>query len=140
VAKVSEWPAVVVALGILILLGGVLVTATARWTAADLKDVIGTLAPVLGVVTGAFVTYFFTRQANMAATNASLSAADAAVDQAASAKKELAGQIERSQALHNALTAVLSMTDVDTARIMRSDPIVSAALNSHRTGDNGDRA
>jgi hypothetical protein len=49
----TDWPAVVVAVGILLLLGGVLVTATARWTAADLKDIVGTLSPVLGVVTGA---------------------------------------------------------------------------------------
>src|SRR6478672_535460 len=80
----NEWPAVVVAVGILVLLGAVLVSATIRWTASDMRDLVGTLAPVLGVVTGAFVTYFFTRQANSAAMTAANKATDAVAGQAES--------------------------------------------------------
>lgn len=69
----SDWPAVVVAMGIIVLLGAVLVTAAARWKASDFQDVVGSLAPVLGVVTGAFVTFFFTRQAAANASNAARS-------------------------------------------------------------------
>src|SRR5690242_4629143 len=74
----SDWPAAVVALGILLLLGAVLVTATLRFDAAQVKDLLGTLAPVIGVVTGAFVTYFFTRQAAATASDVAEKAADVA--------------------------------------------------------------
>ncbi len=134
----SEWPAVVVATGILVLLGGVLITATARWTAADLKDLIGTLSPVLGVVTGAFVTYFFTRQAAASATGAARDAADNVAkaaettrDQLTSRTEELQSQIQRTQALHNALSVALGMADETTGRKMREDPAISAVLEQH---------
>lgn len=117
----SDWPAVVVALGILVLLGAVLITATARWSAGELQDFIGTLAPVLGVVTGAFVTYFFTQQANANATTMAQTAADAAMKsteatqaQLASQTKQLEAQTQRSRALHNALTTAFGMVDEDT--------------------------
>jgi flagellin-like hook-associated protein FlgL len=142
----SDWPAVTVALGILILLGAILVTATARWTAADLKELVGTLAPVLGVVTGAFVTYFFTRQATATATNAAqvatataATAAQAATDTAArttdaaqaqlkSQTEQLESQIQRARALHNALTAAFGMVDQATAEKMRQDRTIGGVL------------
>lgn len=131
----GEWPAVVVALGILLLLGAVLVTATARWTAADLKEVLTALAPVLGVITGAFVTYFFTRHANAAATDAAASAKDTADraaedarDRARSETVRLQAQTERSRALHNALTAALSMVDDETSAKLRKDRVISSVL------------
>ncbi|MFI1993433.1 hypothetical protein [Actinoplanes sp. NPDC020271] len=131
----SEWPAVVVAMGILVLLGGVLITATARWSAAELTDIIGTLSPVLGVVTGAFVTYFFTRQAAASATGAARDAADTAAmaaettrDQLTSRTEEWQTQLQRTQALHNALSVALGLADEATGRKMREDPAISAVL------------
>jgi hypothetical protein len=116
------------------------VAATVRWTASDLRDLIGTLAPVLGVVTGAFVTYFFTRQANSAAMSAANKATDAVAGQAESSRaeaesqrQETTDQKQRAQALHNALTTVMGRMDAAEAAQMLQDPIVSAALNSHRT-------
>ena len=130
-----DWPAVVVAMGILLLLGAVLVTATARWTAADVKDLVGSLGPVLGVVTGAFVTYFFTRQTAAAATNVAQTATDSAAKateathaQLASQAADLESQTQRSRALHNALTAAFGLVDQKTAERMRQDQTISAAL------------
>lgn len=138
----SEWPAVIVALGILVLLGGVLITATARWTAKDLNDVVTALGPVLGVVSGAFVTYFFTRQANASAVNSARMAHDAAAKEAESMRNQLSQKdrqtsaaVQRAQALHNSLTTVLTAlgaTNAEVARDMLDDQVVSAALNSHR--------
>lgn len=136
----NEWPAVTVAIGILVLLGAVLVTATARWTASDVRDLVGTLAPVIGVITGAFVTYFFTRQAQAAATNAAQTATTVATQEVASTRAELESrgeqltdQAQRSRALHNALTTVVCMAPEPLAERMRNDPAVSAVLNSHRS-------
>jgi hypothetical protein len=132
----SDWPAVVVAMGILLLLGAVLVTATARWSAADVKDLFGSLAPVLGVVTGAFVTYFFTRQTAAAAANVAQTVTDTAAKTAeatqaqfASQAEDLESQTRRSRALHNALTAAFGLVDQQTAERMRQDATISAALD-----------
>jgi type II secretory pathway component PulF len=131
----SEWPAVVVAVAILVLLGSVLVTATARWTAADLKDIIGSLSPVLGVITGAFVTYFFTRQAAASASGAARDAADNAAKAAETTRtqlesrtEELQTQLQRTQALHNALSVALGLADETAGQKMREDPAISAVL------------
>ena len=134
----SDWPAVVVAMGILVLLGAVLVTATARWNADDLKDIIGSLAPVLGVVTGAFVTYFFTRQATVTATNVAQAATDDAAKtrestqaQLKSQDERLDAQTQRARALHNALTAAFGMVDQATASRMRQDRTIGGALDQN---------
>jgi hypothetical protein len=88
----SDWGAVVVAVGILILLTAVLVTATVRWSAADVGGLLGTLAPVLGIITGAFVTYFFTRQATATATSAAQTATDAAVKSTEATRAQMESQ------------------------------------------------
>ncbi|WP_436534615.1 hypothetical protein [Actinoplanes sp. HUAS TT8] len=118
-------------MGILVLLGGVLITATARWTAAELKELIGTLSPVLGVVTGAFVTYFFTRQAAASASGAARDAAEVTQNQLSSRTDELQSQLQRTQALHNALSVALGMADEPTSRKMREDPAIAAVLEQH---------
>jgi hypothetical protein len=131
----SDWGAVVVAVGILLLLAAVLVTATVRWTAADVGDLLGGLAPVLGVVTGAFVTYFFTRQATMTATSAAQAATDAAVKSMESQNQQLESQTQRARALHNALTAAFGMVDEATADKMRQDPTISAIMRQSGSSD-----
>jgi ABC-type nickel/cobalt efflux system permease component RcnA len=142
----NDWTAVVVAVAILILLGAVLVTATARWTAADVRGLVETLAPVLGVVTGAFVTYFFTRQANVAATNAAQTANDVAAREVESShaarqssEQKLTDQQQRARELHNALSTALSMVSPADAADMRRDPVIAAALNSYLTNCNDGR-
>ncbi|WP_328524060.1 hypothetical protein [Kribbella sp. NBC_00359] len=154
----SDWPAVVVAVGILLLLGAILVTATARWSADDVRDFVGTLSPVIGVVTGAFVTYFFTRQATAAATTSAQAATHAATQRADAAESQLKSESERfatqleseserfatklqaevdrfaserrrAATLHNALTVAMAITDPATSERMRQDPAIKAAIN-----------
>jgi len=120
----SDWPAVAVALGILLLLAAVLVTATIRWTEPEMKDLMGALAPVLGVVTGAFVTYFFTRQA----TTTAQSTAESATRQAETVQVRFDSEVQRARSLHNALSTALAMADTDVAERMRQDPTIRAAL------------
>jgi hypothetical protein len=112
-------------MGILLLLGAVLVTGTARWTERDMRDMLAGLAPVLGVVTGAFVTYFFTRQATATAQSMAASAAR----QADTVQDRFDSQLERTRSLHNALSTALAMVDGDTADRMRKDPTIRAAIN-----------
>jgi hypothetical protein len=145
----SDWPAAVVAVGILLLLGAILVTATARWSAADVRDLVGTLSPVIGVVAGAFVTYFFTRQATTAATTSAQAASDTATKRAEAAEAQLTSESERldsqrrsdaeqlraerqrSANLHNALTAAMAIPDDETTRQkLRNDHVINAAIES----------
>jgi hypothetical protein len=141
--SVSDWPAATVAIGILALLGAVLVTATIRWPAADVKSLFGDLSPVLGVVTGAFVTYFFTRQATAtavrAATTTAASAAEAARATAASAAEAtekqatmqaalLDAQTTRVENLSKALTAAFGLVSERTAMKLRQDRTIGKVV------------
>ena len=58
----AEWPSAVVALGILALSTAVGITAIVKYNVEQALKIWGALAGITGVVTGAFVTYFFTRQ------------------------------------------------------------------------------
>jgi di/tricarboxylate transporter len=127
-SSASDWPAVVVAVGILVLLGAILVTATTRWTEVELKDLLGSLGPILALVTGAFVTYFFTRQATASATTAAQAATDMASKTSEAAQVQLTSQTARARALHNALTTAMAIADNATAEKMRQDPTIRAVL------------
>lgn len=112
----SEWPAVVVAIGILLLLGAILVTAAARWSAAELQDVAGVLAPVLGVVTGAFVTYFFTRHTAAAAGTVAQNAMGAA-QKAADAAQTATDVVQRTNDIaQRAADAAVTTREVNELR------------------------
>ncbi len=100
----------VVAVAILAIIGLVLAIAAVRYDEGDLAKVVGALGPLLGVVTGAFVTYFF----NRSAVQASAATATAAT--------------ARSQDLHNALTTVVAgLSPSDGAQAMAT-PAVAKAL------------
>ncbi len=58
----AEWPSAVVALGILALITAVGITAMVKYNAEQALKIWGALSGITGVVTGAFVTYFFTRE------------------------------------------------------------------------------
>ena len=58
----AEWPSAVVALGLLALITAVGITAIVRYNVEQALKIWSALAGITGVVTGAFVTYFFTRQ------------------------------------------------------------------------------
>jgi hypothetical protein len=58
----TEWPSAAVAIAILALIGAVTVAAIFRYqTLAEALQIWQAMAALIGIVTGAFVTYFFTR-------------------------------------------------------------------------------
>ena len=149
----NQWPSAFVAVALLILVGAVLVTATIRWSQDDVSRIIGAFTPILGIVTGAFVTYFFTKQASASAVSAAQTAtesvkqagtsavaaaqtaaetaksmADNASGQLGTMQSQLESNIIRSRALHNALTATLAGVNTRTAERLRQDPAVRAVL------------
>jgi hypothetical protein len=109
-----------VAITLLVLLGVVLAIGAARYKEADLAKLLGALGPLLGIVTGSFVTYFFTRSAVQTSTQAAQSnsqTAETAQTQANTAQA-------RSADLHNALTDVLSaLPETQTERVRQLDTV-----------------
>lgn len=111
-----SWPSTVVALGILTLIGAIVVSAIVHYNSVDdaLKIWTG-LTALLGVVTGAFVSYFFTRGTTQAAQDA---------------RKEAENAREEAQTKGNALTATLGLiTDENLLDQVRKQPAVAKALN-----------
>ncbi|WP_375485658.1 hypothetical protein [uncultured Jatrophihabitans sp.] len=106
-----------VAIAILALIGLVLGIGAVRYSEGDLSKLIGALGPLLGIVTGAFVTYFFTRSA----VQTTKQAADVQTEQATTARN-------RSQALHNALTDVLAGVSQDQAADLKKLTSVRTVL------------
>src|SRR3712207_1743936 len=61
---IIEWPSAVVASMLVFLIGAVAVTAIIKYpTVAEALQIWNSLTAVVGVLTGAFVSYFFTRGA-----------------------------------------------------------------------------
>lgn len=107
-----------VAIALLALIGVVLGVGAVRYSEGDLAKLLGALGPLLGIVTGSFVTYFFSRSAVQ--TSGRTAAAQTA--QAESAH-------DRNRQLHNALTEVLA--EIPTERIpeIKNLPSVRAVLD-----------
>jgi ABC-type multidrug transport system fused ATPase/permease subunit len=145
----SDWPAAVVAVAILALLGTILVTATIRWTAKDLADLLQLLLPIILLAIGAFTAFFFTRHVTastrIAMQEATASAKEAMQEATASAKDAVqkandlttrmvndnrAGEralTEQATISTMALKAALSIADGTTEDRMRQDPAIMAA-------------
>ncbi len=120
----TPWPSVIVALGILSLITIVTVVAIRRFnTVDDVLKVLGVFAGVLGVVTGAMVTYFFTRQPLADARyQAELNA-----ERAQMAEEKLAGVVDRIEDRFGENAAAMYMgPDMDFEQ-----PEVGSAKNGH---------
>lgn len=82
-------PSAAVAVSIVVLLGAVLVAAILKYDTVDEALQLSTsLSALFGVVTGAFVSYFFTRGTTSAA-QAAVTAAQASADKAVAAATEV---------------------------------------------------
>lgn len=57
----SKWPESAVAVALILLIGAVSVTGIARYEPADFLKIWAALTSLVGIITGAIVTYFFTR-------------------------------------------------------------------------------
>jgi len=108
VEKTSIWSAFV-AVAVLLVIGAIAVTAMIQYPVADAKQVLAWMAPLIAVVTGAFVGYFFTRgQVNAATQTAQTATQQAqqsqAVAQEAQAQSQHAQQ--RAEVLGQAVTDI----------------------------------
>ena len=97
--KSNDWPAAAVAIAILILIGAVTVSAIRRYEslneALQIWQASGT---IIGMVTGAFVTFFFTR-----------GAVEAAQSQARNTMQMAAQEERLADATHRALTKAVGL-------------------------------
>lgn len=57
----SKWPESAVAVALILLITAVSVTGIARYEVADFLKIWAALTGLVGIITGAIVTYFFTR-------------------------------------------------------------------------------
>jgi hypothetical protein len=98
----NDWPAAAVAIAVLTLVGAVTIAAIA-YSGGNMTEALKIWEPVsalLALFTGAFVTYFFTRNA-----------VESAQLQARNATQLAAQQQFRADATHQALTKAVAMLD-----------------------------
>jgi hypothetical protein len=114
-----------VAITLLLVIGAILSIGATRYPEGDLAKLIGALGPLLGIVTGAFVTYFFTRQAVQHAQTAA--GARAATEAAQSVAHDAT---TRAAGLSKAITDIFAELPPDQARRMREIPGVDSVFGS----------
>ena len=97
------WPSAAVALGFLAVITSITMTAIIKYdTTADALEFWAALSGLLGVVTGAFGTYFFSKTAIAAAS----SAAEAAQTAAQAAESAATAASTQAQATNAALESL----------------------------------
>jgi membrane-bound metal-dependent hydrolase YbcI (DUF457 family) len=89
-----SWPSAVVAVFLILLVMAVTVAAIVRYPADDAMKFWSALGPVIGVLTGAFVTYFFTRR-TIATEQASAAAARKEADESQQAMAAMIRHVDR---------------------------------------------
>src|SRR5438067_9550269 len=91
-SRLVEWPSAIVGTALILMLGGVIVAGVLRYPVDDALKLFSGFSAIVGVITGAFVSYFFTRgtvqQANQAAAEHA-ERADVEAKNAAVARKAL---------------------------------------------------
>ena len=124
--------AVAVALGVLVLIGAMSVTAIIRYeTPEEALEIWSALTGLLGVVTGAIVAYFFTRgqveTARESARNLKDLAATAQAQEAGlmEAREDAGRRVRKNK---DALTVCMSRIDPALAQELEQDPVVARAL------------
>ena len=105
----------IVALGILTLIAAIAVVAIHKYTADDALKVLGVLSGLFGVVTGTFVTYFFTREATVIAQQRTV------VAEARAKTAELNLAILQSNAT-DLLATFNTLSDQTSVATLRQDP------------------
>ena len=130
------WPPgpTIVALGLLTLIGAITITAIVRYSSVeDALKFYSALSALVGVVTGAFVAYFFTRSTVQAATKTVRAATDnaqALQGVAATAQGQTEAAQRKAQETQDAFSAAMSVvTDEDVLQKIRDEPAVQRLLN-----------
>ena len=122
----------IVAVAVLLVIGAIAVVAIIRYDVTGAKEVLDWMAPLIAVVTGAFVGYFFTRGQVSIANRA----ADTATQQAASATQQAqALTAEATQAKTEAVNMAKAVADVagelperEWRKLKASNPTLQSVL------------
>lgn len=123
----APWPSAVVAISILALIGAVTVTAIVRYpTLEEALQIWQAMAALIGLVTGAFVTYFFTR-----------ASVETAQTQARDARELATEEGHRAYTTRQALTQAVGLLPPDEFEKLLRDPAyrVAMSLAGDQTGN-----
>ncbi len=113
-----SWPSAAVALGVIAAVAGISITAIVHYaTVDDALKFWSALSGLVGIITGAMVTYFFSRGTIQSKT------ADAAV-----ARQDKDKATEKSDTISEALNTVLLHVDPERSEELLRTPSVSKAL------------
>ncbi len=118
------WASAVVALGVIAAVAAIAITAIVHYASVD--DALkfwSALSGLIGIITGAMVTYFFSRGTVQSAT------ADAAA-----AREDKNHATERADTASQALSAALLHVDPQKSDELLQTPSVSAALGMRSPG------
>lgn len=132
-STVDKWPQAVVASFVLILVGAISITAIVKYaTVDDALKFWSALSGIVGIVTGAMVTYFFSRGATQSAQQAAESANTRANSDHEAAKSNAAeASVAKAQlaTTHQALAITAGHMDTETwTKLQESNPTVRQAL------------
>lgn len=115
----STWPSAAVAIAILALIGAVTVAAIFRYsTLTEVLQIWQAMAALIGLVTGAFVTYFFTR-----------GSVESAQEQARDAMRIANQEVRRADATQQALTRAVGLLPPDQFEGLRQEPEFRMAMS-----------
>jgi hypothetical protein len=114
-----NWPSTVVACMIILLIGTITTTAIVRYPADDALKVWAALGSIVGVVTGALVTYFFSR-----------SAVQNAQSLAASSHQDAKQFEARARQVHDALTVAVGHLDPEAYQQVEQHPAFQQAMDT----------
>ena len=128
----GRWAAVMVALGILLLIGAMSVTAIIRYdTVEEALQIWSAVTGLLGVVTGAVVAYFFTRGTVETARQSAQGLQEVvatAQEEETALRKAFEEAWLRVRENKDALTTCMSRIDPELAQQLEQDPVVARAL------------
>lgn len=117
-----EWPSAVVATVLLIVIGAITVAGIYKYpSTTEALEIWSSLTPLVGLITGAFVTYFFTRGAIQTAQTQARDAAQRAV--------ELQERADRTQQALVKVVGIVEPTRWD--ELAGSDPTIQSALGGN---------
>jgi hypothetical protein len=119
--RAIDWPSAVVATAILTLIGAVTIAGIIKYpTTTEALEIWSTLTPLVGLITGAFVTYFFTR-----------GAIQTAEEQAREARMLALKQQQQAAITQQALVRVAGAVEAGKwEEMLRSDPTLRVAIGA----------
>ncbi|HEY9286918.1 MAG TPA: hypothetical protein VIT43_02735 [Candidatus Dormibacteraeota bacterium] len=124
------WPSAVVALALLFLVTAITIAAIARYSVDDALKIWNGLTAIVGVITGAFVSYFFTR----GTVQQAISQVSKAQDEANSARNDAnSAQLDARRSKAALLRMAGGIEPRQFAELVSKDEVVKAALGDQAT-------